>query len=176
MKMSIEKKIEKVLPFLNEKQQRIYLASEAEYLGFGGVTAISEASGISRPTIILGKKEINEKIIELPHDRIRKKGGGRKKLYEKQPRLLKELDKLVDPVTRGDPMSPLRWTCKSTRQLSDALKKKSIFISHVSVAEMLKEMGYSLQANAKIIEGGDHPDRDKQFRYINMHAISAVMI
>ena len=167
MKMSIEKKIEKVLPFLNEKQQRIYLASEAEYLGFGGVTAISEASGISRPTIILGKKEINEKIIELPHDRIRKKGGGRKKLYEKQPRLLKELDKLVDPVTRGDPMSPLRWTCKSTRQLSDALKKKSIFISHVSVAEMLKEMGYSLQANAKIIEGGDHPDRDKQFRYIN---------
>ncbi|MBL7137987.1 MAG: ISAzo13 family transposase [Bacteroidales bacterium] len=167
MKMSIEKKIEKVLPFLNEKQQRIYLASEAEYLGFGGVTAISEASGISRPTIILGKKEINEKIIELPHDRIRKKGGGRKKLHEKQPRLLKELDKLVDPVTRGDPMSPLRWTCKSTRQLSDALKKKSIFISHVSVAEMLKEMGYSLQANAKIIEGGDHPDRDKQFRYIN---------
>ena len=167
MKMSIDKKIEKVLPFLNEKQQRIYLASEAEYLGFGGVTAISEASGISRPTIILGKKEINEEIIKLPHDRIRKKGGGRKKLFEKQPRLLKELDKLVDPVTRGDPMSPLRWTCKSTRQLSEALKKKSIIISHVSVAEMLKEMGYSLQANAKVIEGGDHPDRDKQFRYIN---------
>ena len=167
MKMSIEKKIEKVLPYLNEKQQRIYLASEAEYLGFGGVTAISEASGISRPTIILGKKEINEGIIELPHDRIRKKGGGRKKLYEKQPRLLKELDKLIDPETRGDPMSPLRWTCKSTRQLSDALKKKSIIISHVSIAEMLKEMGYSLQANAKVIEGGEHPDRDRQFRYIN---------
>ncbi|MDP1621082.1 MAG: ISAzo13 family transposase [Bacteroidales bacterium] len=167
MKMSIDKKIEKVLPFLNEKQQRIYLASEAEYLGFGGVTAISEASGISRPTIILGKKEINEKVVEFSQDRIRKKGGGRKKIYEKQPRLLKELDKLVDPVTRGDPMSPLRWTCKSTRQLSEALKKKSINISHVSIAEMLKEMGYSLQANAKVIEGGDHPDRDKQFRYIN---------
>ena len=167
MKMSIDKKIEKVLPFLNEKQQRIYLASEAEYLGFGGVTAISEASGISRPTIILGKKEINEKVIEVSQDRIRKKGGGRKKIFEKQPRLLKELDKLVDPVTRGDPMSPLRWTCKSTRQLSEALKKKSINVSHVSIAEMLKEMGYSLQANAKVIEGGDHPDRDKQFRYIN---------
>ncbi len=167
MKMSIDKKIEKVLPFLNEKQQRIYLASEAEYLGFGGVTAISEASGISRPTIILGKKEINEKVVEFSQDRIRKKGGGRKKIFEKQPRLLKELDKLVDPVTRGDPMSPLRWTCKSTRQLSEALKKKSIIISHVSVAEMLKEMGYSLQANAKVIEGGDHPDRDRQFRYIS---------
>lgn len=167
MKMSIEKKIEKVLPFLNEKQQRIYLASEAEYLGFGGVTAISEASGISRPTIILGKKEINEKVADFSHDRIRKKGGGRKKIFEKQPKLLQELDKLVDPVTRGDPMSPLRWTCKSTRQLSEALKKKSIIVSHVSIAEMLKEMGYSLQANAKVIEGGDHPDRDKQFRYIN---------
>jgi len=166
MKMSIDKKIEKVLPFLNEKQQRIYLASEAEYLGFGGVTAIAEASGISRPTIILGKKEINEKIIELPHDRIRRKGGGRKRIFEKQPRLLKELDNLIDPVTRGDPMSPLRWTCKSTRQLSEALKRKSIIISHVSIAEMLKEMGYSLQSNAKVIEGGDHPDRDRQFRYI----------
>jgi len=164
--MSIDKKIEKVLPFLNEKQQRIYLASEAEYLGFGGVTAIAEASGISRPTIILGKKEINEKIIELPHDRIRRKGGGRKRIFEKQPRLLKELDNLIDPVTRGDPMSPLRWTCKSTRQLSEALKRKSIIISHVSIAEMLKEMGYSLQSNAKVIEGGDHPDRDRQFRYI----------
>ncbi len=165
--MSIDKKIEKVLPFLNEKQQRIYLASEAEYLGFGGVTAISEASGISRPTIILGKKEINEKVVELSQDRIRKKGGGRKKIFEKQPRLLKELDKLLYPATRGDPMSPLRWTCKSTRQLSEALKKKSIIVSHVSIAEMLKGMGYSLQANAKVIEGGDHPDRDKQFRYIN---------
>ena len=167
MKMSIDKKIEKVLPFLNEKQQRIYLASEAEYLGFGGVTAVSKASGISRPTIILGKKEINESDIEFPHDRIRKQGGGRKRLFEKQPRLVKELDNLVDPVTRGDPMSPLRWTCKSTRQLSEALEKKGITISHVSIAEMLKEMGYSLQANAKVIEGGDHPDRDKQFRYIN---------
>lgn len=167
--MSIDQKIEKVLPFLNEKQQRIYLASEAEYMGFGGVTAISKASGISRPTIILGKKEINEAVVEVefPHERIRKKGGGRKKLLEKEPRVLLALDKLVDPVTRGDPMSPLRWTCKSTRQLADALKKKGFNVSHVSIADMLKKMGYSLQANAKVIEGGDHPDRDKQFHYIN---------
>ena len=96
MKMSIDQKIEKVLPFLNEKQQRIYLASEAEYLGFGGVTAISKASGISRPTIILGKKEINERVIEFPHDRIRKKGGGRKRVFDKQPRLVNYcLDKLI---------------------------------------------------------------------------------
>jgi hypothetical protein len=167
MKMTIEKKIEKMLPFLNEKQQRIYLAAEAEAIGFGGVTAISKASGKSRPTILLGKKELLEKEVELPKERIRKKGGGRKKIYEKHSGLLKELDNLVSPVTRGDPMSPLRWTCKSTRQLSDALKEKNIYVSHVSIAEMLKEMGYSLQSNAKKNEGGNHPDRDKQFEYIN---------
>ena len=169
MKMSIDQKIEKVLPFLNEKQQRVYLASEAEYIGFGGVTAISKASGVSRPTIILGKKEINEPVVdvEFSNERIRRKGGGRKKLLEKEPSVLLALDKLVDPVTRGDPMSPLRWTCKSTRQLADALKRKGFNVSHVSIADMLKKMGYSLQANAKVIEGGDHPDRDKQFHYIN---------
>lgn len=167
MKTSIDQKLDRVLPFLNEKQQRIYLASEAEYIGFGGVTAISQASGVSRPTIILGKKELKEGLIEPPHERIRKKGGGRKKLFEKDPGILLELDKLVDPVTRGDPMSPLRWTCKSTRQLADALKKKGFNVSHVSVAEILKNLGYSLQANAKVLEGGDHPDRDKQFQYIN---------
>jgi len=167
MKMSIEKKIEKMLPYLNEKQQRIYLAVEAESIGFGGISAISKASGVSRPTIIIGKREINEKKPELPFDRIRKKGGGRKKIHEKQPQLLSELDKLVEPVTRGDPMSPLRWTCKSTRQLSLELSKKSIKVSYVSIAEILKMMGYSLQANSKTNEGGLHPDRDKQFQYIN---------
>lgn len=154
-----------MLPFLNEKQQRIYLSLEASSLGFGGITEISKASGVSRPTISLGKKELEEGV-GLSRERIRKKGGGRKKIYEKQPRVLSELDSLVDSVTRGDPMSPLRWTCKSTRHLSAALKKKSIDISHVSIAEMLKQMGYSLQANAKTKEGGDHPDRDKQFQYI----------
>lgn len=167
MKMTIEKKINKMLPFLNEKQQRIYCALEAESLGFGGVSIISKASKKSRPTINLGRTELKKGIVELPQERIRKKGGGRKKIYEKHPQLLSELDSLVAPETRGDPMSPLKWTCKSTRQLSDALKKKSYYVSHVSVAEMLKELGYSLQANSKTIEGGDHPDRDKQFQYIN---------
>lgn len=167
MKMSIEKKVKKMLPFLNEKQQRIYCALEAESLGFGGVYIISKASKKSRPTINLGRAELKKGIVELPQERIRKKGGGRKKIFEKHPELLQELDLLVAPETRGDPMLPLKWTCKSTRQLSEALTKKSFTISHVSVAEMLKELGYSLQSNAKTIEGGDHPDRDKQFRYIN---------
>lgn len=167
MKKTIEKKIKRMLPFLNEKQQRIYLALESESLGFGGVSIVSRASGKSRPTILLGKRELKDGIVELPQYRVRKKGGGRKKIYEKEPDIMIELDKLVDPVTRGNPMSPLRWTCKSTRQLSDALKKKSFNVSYVSVAEMLKVMGYSLQANSKTIEGGDHPDRDKQFKYIN---------
>lgn len=167
MKMTIEKKIETMLQFLNERQQRIYLATESEAIGFGGVTAVSKASKKSRPTILLGKKELKSGLVEMPQERMRKKGGGRKKIYETNPDLLTELDCLVDPVTRGDPMSSLRWTCKSTRQLSKALRQKSINISHVSIAEMLKVMGYSLQANAKVNEGGDHPDRDKQFQYIN---------
>ena len=165
--MTIEEKIKKMLPFLNEKQQRIYLALEAELLGFGGVSEISRASGKSRPTILIGKKELVAKVSDAQQERIRKEGGGRKKVHEKQPEILEELDRLVDPDTRGDPMSPLRWTCKSTRQLAKVLNQKSFNVSYVTVAEMLKEMGYSLQANAKIIEGGDHPDRDKQFQYIN---------
>jgi hypothetical protein len=170
MKISLEQKIEKMLSFLNEKQQRIYLFLEAEAIGFGGITAVSKASGVSRPTIILGGKNLNEKTFKLPNERIRKQGGGRKREDKKQPEILIELDKLLDPVTRGDPMSPLRWTCKSTRQLSDALKAKNIHISHVSIANILKKMGYSLQSNSKVNEGGNHPDRDKQFEYINMQS------
>lgn len=170
MKITLEQKIEKMLQFLNEKQQRIFLLLEAETIGFGGVTAISKASGVSRPTIILGRKDLTTQTFERQKERIRKEGGGRKKEYEKQPEILLELDKLLDPVTRGDPMSPLRWTCKSTRQLSEALKKKHINISHVSIAEILKKMGYSLQSNSKVNEGGNHPDRDKQFEYINFQS------
>lgn len=170
MKINFEQKIEKMLPFLNEKQQRIYLFLESEALGFGGVTAVSKASGVSRPTIIIGRKDIKETSIEKQKERIRKEGGGRKKEYKKQPEILLELDKLLDPVTRGDPMSPLRWTCKSTRQLSEALKKKNINVSYVTIAEILKQMGYSLQSNSKVNEGGNHPDRDKQFEYINIQS------
>ena len=167
MKITTEEKIGKMLPFLNEKQQRIYCASEAEAIGFGGVTIVSKASKKSRPTINLGRSELKKSLVESTSARIRKKGGGRKKIYEKHPQLLAELEMIVAPETRGDPMSPLKWTCKSTRQLSDALKKKKYAVSHVSVAEMLKVLGYSLQSNSKTIEGGDHPDRDQQFQHIN---------
>ena len=170
MKISLNEKIEKMLSFLNEKQQRIFLFLEAEAIGFGGVTAVSKASGVSRPTIISGGKNLNEKTADLPKYRIRKEGGGRKREDKKQPEILLELEKLLDPVTRGDPMSPLRWTCKSTRQLSEALKKSNINISHVSIANLLKQLGYSLQSNSKINEGGNHPDRDKQFEYINLQS------
>ena len=156
-----------MLPFLNEKQQRIYCALEADAIGFGGVTLVAKASNKSRPTIYLGKAELNKGDKESESTRVRKKGGGRKKIYEKHPQLLTELELIVAPETRGDPMSPLKWTCKSTRQLSDVLKGKSYQVSHVSVAEMLKLLGYSLQSNAKTIEGGDHPDRDQQFQHIN---------
>jgi transposase len=170
MKITLEQKIAKMLSYLNEKQQRIFLFLEAEAIGFGGITAISNASGISRPTIIQGGKNLSEETVGLATDRIRKEGGGRKREDEKQPEILVELEKLLDPVTRGDPMSPLRWTCKSTRQLSEALKKRNINISHVSIATILKNMGYSLQSNAKVNEGGNHPDRNKQFEYINMQS------
>jgi len=156
-----------MLPLLNERQQRIYLASEAMALGRGGFTRISEISGVSRPTLLEGKKELEKGITEFLPDRIRKPGGGRKKIYLQHPEVISILDSLVDPVTRGDPMSPLRWTCKSTRQLAKALETKGIFVSHVYVAELLSSMGYSLQANRKVNEGGDHPDRDQQFHYIN---------
>ncbi len=167
MKTPIETKIEQMLPLLNEKQQRLYLASEGIALGRGGFALISKISGVSRPTILLGKKELEKGVVSLPQDRVRKPGGGRKKIYLKNPKIISELDKLVDPLTRGDPESPLRWTCKSTRKLAKELSNKGFNVSHVYVAELLGEMGYSLQANRKVNEGGNHPDRNKQFHYIN---------
>ncbi len=167
MEITTEEKIRKMLPFLNEKQQRLYCALEAEAIGFGGVTKVSKASKKSRPTIYLGKAELRKRFKESESTRVRKKGGGRKKIYEKHPQLLTELEMIVAPETRGNPMSPLKWTCKSTRQLAETLKEKSFQTSHVSVAEMLKVLGYSLQSNSKTIEGGDHPDRDRQFQHIN---------
>ena len=161
MKITFEEKIKTMMQFLNEKQLRKYLFLEAAAIGFGGITAVSKASDVSRPTIISGGKNLNEPVAEISRERIRKEGGGRKREDKKQPEIL------LEPVTRGDPMSPLRWTCKSTRQLSKALKQKNINISHVSIANILNEMDYSLQSNTKVNEGGNHPDRNDQFEYIN---------
>ncbi len=161
----LKNKFELLLPHLNEKQRRIYLSSEAESIGFGGVSLISRLTKISRPTIIRGKKELKEK--PLGFSKSRKAGGGRKAIYQQRPEILEELEKLIEPLTRGDPMSVLRWTCKSTRNLSKELNNKGFNVSHTVVSEMLKLIGYSLQANQKTHEGGKHPDRNQQFEYIN---------
>jgi len=161
----ISKKLAMVIPHLNEKQRRLLMAAEAKILGWGGISKVAKATGVSRVTIhkalaeVEGKKRITE--------RIRKPGGGRKDITEYHPDILEKLEALVDPVTRGDPRSPLRWTCKSTRQLARELGRKGYSISNVTVAELLHRLDYSLQANAKTLEGASHPDRDTQFQYIN---------
>jgi len=158
-------KLKAILPHLNEKQKRLLLASEAHALGRGGISRVAEATGVSRVTIYKALKEI--KSHPAVSERVRKPGGGRKGINVDHPDLLKELESLVDPMTRGDPMSPLRWTCKSTRQLSAELVGQGYGVSHVTVAELLHRLDYSLQANAKTLEGASHQDRDDQFNYIN---------
>ncbi len=158
-------KYDAILPFLDEKQKRLVVAGDAFLLGRGKVSELSRASGLSRPTIYKGLSEIISG--EEPDGRLRRSGGGRKRLVEKDPAVVQELESLVDPGSCGGPMKPLRWTCKSTRQLATELSKKGYVISHTVVAEMLHDLGYSLQSNVKTLEGSDHPDRDRQFRHIN---------
>jgi hypothetical protein len=154
-----------LLPYLNERQRRLYLAVEARGLGHGGVARVARATGVSRPTIRQGLRELTDP--SAVSERVRQPGGGRKKLTERDPTLLRDLEALVEPDSRGDPMSPLRWTCKSTRQLAAALVGAGHRVSHTVVAELLNRAGYSLQAPTKTLEGRQHPDRDAQFRYLN---------
>lgn len=161
----LSKKFAIVMPHLNEKQRRLLLAAEAKMIGWGGVSKVAKASGISRVTVHKAVAEIENQTIIA--ERIRKPGGGRKDIAEYYPGILDKLESLVDPVTRGHPMSPLRWTCKSTRHLSQELTRKGYHISNVTVADLLHRLDYSLQANAKTLEGTTHPDRDAQFQYIN---------
>ncbi len=161
----IAEKLAIVLPHLNEKQRRLLIAAEARTLGWGGISQVAKATGVSRVTIHKALTEIESK--KIISERIRKPGGGRKDITEYYPKILEKLEALVDPVTRGDPRSPLRWTCKSTRQLSQELARKGHAISNVTVADLLHRLDYSLQANAKTLEGASHPDRDAQFQYIN---------
>lgn len=150
---------------LDERQRRLVAAADAEQLGRGGVSAISRASQLSRPTIHKGLRELQDR--PLPPGRVRRAGGGRKRVEDLDPRVLTELESLIDPATRGDPMSPLRWTSKSTRDLAEALGKRGFAVSHQTVTELLRALDYSLQGTAKTIEGAQHPDRDAQFEYIN---------
>ena len=152
---------------LDERARRLVAAAEATALGFGGVSAVARASGLSRGTVIRGMAELKAGS-KLPRtQRIRREGGGRKRTADRDATLKRDLEALVEPVTRGDPESPLRWTCKSVRQLSAELTRKGHPVSHRIVAELLHQMDYSLQGNRKTLEGSSHPDRDAQFHHIN---------
>jgi hypothetical protein len=164
-----EEGLERFFSFVNrhldEKQRRMVAGAVAQLLGRGGATVVAQASGMSRNTVTAGRKAAEAS--EEPTGRVRREGGGRPRLEDVDPTLLADLDDLVEPEARGDPMSPLRWTLKSTRQLARALQAMGHQVSYWMVGFLLKEMGYSLQATAKVVEGAQHPDRDAQFRYIN---------
>jgi transposase len=161
----LQEKYAALLPLLDERQCRVIAAADALVLGRGGVSRVARASGLSRTTIHRGIAELDQG--SEAGRRTRQAGGGRKGVVDRDPPLLHALEALVDPLTRGDPMSPLRWTCQSTRQLAAALRQQGYSISHPTVASLLHELGYSLQANVKTLEGTAHPDRDQQFQYIN---------
>jgi hypothetical protein len=164
-----------ILPHLDERQRRLLLAAEARSLGYGGVTLVARAAGVSRATVTTGVDELDSGADPLQAGRVRRSGGGRKALTETDPKLLDDLDALVKPVTRGDPMTRLRWTTASTRKLAEDLGRMGHKVSHHSVGRLLRgPLEYSLQANAKTIEGKQHPDRDGQFCYINTQVTAAL--
>jgi len=163
---ALQEKLASVWPLLDERTRRLLAANEARALGHCGVSEVSRACGLSRKAITKGIKEI-EAGTAPPLGRVRQPGGGRRKITEHDPRLTGAMERMIDPETRGDPESPLRWTCKSTRTLAAQLARQKHPISHTKVAQLLHDLGYSLQGNRKTEEGEDHPDRDAQFRHIN---------
>ena len=159
---------------LDEATLRLWAAVEARQLGRGGVSLVAKAVGMSRTTLYAGLAELDRMTpltttLAGPKLRVRTTGGGRKKLVAKDPTLLRDLEALVDPVSRGDPMSPLRWTCKSTPRLAQELKAQGHTVSQRTVCDLLATLGYSLQSTRKTREGGNHPDRDAQFQHIAHH-------
>ena len=161
-------KLSEVLPFLDEKQKRVLAAAEARAMGRGGIQTIANITGMARQTIYRGQEDLEN---GKKYDRVRDNGGGRKKLVAVNPKLIDQLEKLIEPVTKGDPQSPLKWTCKSVRKLSVELEKAGYSASYRTVARMLHELDYRLQGNRKATEGKkDHPDRNEQFLYINKQA------
>ena len=155
-----------MMPLLDERQKRVLGGATARMLGRGGTSAVARTSGMARNTVITGAHQVDIGDA-APDDRIRREGGGRKSLIDQDPNLLVELDALVSPEARGDPMSPLRWTAKSTYRLAAALRDKGFDVGPTTVRELLHEMGYSLQSTSKQKEGAQHVDRDAQFHHIN---------
>jgi len=163
--VDLRDKFSSMWPHLNERARRMVAASEALGFGYGGISRVSRACGLSRITITKGIQELQAE--PLAAGRIRRPGAGRPPLTTRDPALPHALEALVEPLTRGDPESPLRWTCKSTRTLAQELSAQDHPVSHEKVAQLLRRMHYSLQGNRKTEEGEDHPDRDAQFQYIN---------
>jgi transposase len=171
MALAVADKFSKLQAMMNEKLKRRWAACEALAIGRGGISIVSRATGMSRSTIRKGIREIQEEypglVDHISGKRIRRPGGGRRRLVEHDPTLEEDLRKLVEPATRGEPTSALLWTSKSTRKLAQELKRMGHQVSYRTVARMLQDLGFSLQANRKTREGKQHPDRDAQFEYIN---------
>jgi len=171
----IRAKYQALSPVLDERSRRQWAAAEASVLGWGGVSAVSVATGLARNTITAGIRELAQRR-NHPEESVgvllRRPGGGRKRLAEIDPALLDALERLVDPATRGHPESPLRWTCKSTQNLADELQSQNHPVSDRTVARLLKQAGYSLQSNRKRREGSSHTDRNAQFEYINRQVVA----
>jgi len=167
----IRERFSTLAPFLDERGRRLLAAAEAFAAGYGGITAVAMATGMAPSTIGRGLKELAH---DEPSERIRRPGAGRKPAILKDPGLLPDLEALVEPTTRGDPQSPLRWTCKSVRHLAEALQQQGHQVSRSLVAELLNTAGYSLQGNRKTKEGDSHPDRDAQFARINTQVATAL--
>lgn len=173
----VKQRFESIAWALDERLKRLVAAAEAKSLGRGGITHVAKATGLARITIHAGIKELENRSVEnVPEDvvKTRRAGGGRKKLLETSPVILEDLKKLVEPTTRGDPESPLLWTCKSLRNLSAELVTMGYKISHATVAVLLEKLGYSLQANSKTLEGSTNPDRNEQFEFINSKVTEAL--
>lgn len=163
--VALKAKFESLWPHLDERARRLLAAGEARQIGHGGITTVSKACGLSRVTITRAMKELDQE--PLGDGRIRRIGGGRRSLEDEDPGILETLEGLVEPLSRGDPESPLRWTIKSTRILAKEMNAREHPVSHEKVAQLLRSLNYSLQGNRKTEEGAQHPDRDAQFRHIN---------
>jgi hypothetical protein len=172
----VRQKFELLTPIMTERMRRHWAASEALTLSRGGIALVAEATGLSRTTIWSGIRELRTKHTSRPAEdtpqRSRRAGGGRAFVEANDPTLFRDLERLVDPSTRGDPMSPLRWTCKSTRTLATELQRQGHQVSYPTVALLLRSLGYSLQANRKTREGSSHPDRNAQFEFINARVVA----
>ena len=169
----IAEKFEALRGVMDEQMRRLWAATEARALGYGGVSVVARAIGLTRPTITAGIKELGDarQLVSIaPKHRVRRNGAGRPRLTDADTGLCPALEELVEPATRGDPMSPLRWTCKSVRTLAAELKRQGHPVSHQTVSEVLQSLGYSLQVNRKTREGAGHPDRNAQFEHIARRA------